>query len=179
MYELPSTREPATLALLFPPRAVALLDLFRTLGDFEARYDASILDRLEAQLGEFLDPMTAKGVVSDALLLAFGLRRERGARLDLSELGSRRGTADEYRLLALIGAALEDDGERAAAAATALEVANFRPLAALAADFARRLEEAGFELALPDGRLLVSNECGAARLIGAGPRPMRPRLVEH
>lgn len=179
MYELTRTREPAALALLFPPRAVALLDLFRALGDFEAHYDVSVLDRLEAQLAGMLDPVTAKGVVSDALLLAFGLRREREARLELSKLGSRRGTADEYRLLVLIGAALEDDLERAATAAMALDVANFRPLAALAADFARRLEEAGFELDLPDGRLLDSSAGEAARSVGAVPLSRRPRLVEH
>lgn len=176
MYELTGAHRPAALTLLFPPHAVALLDIFRALSDFEERYELSVLDGLEARLAEQLDPAAAKGIVSDALLLAFGLRREREERLDFSELGSRRGTADEYRLLALIGAAAQDDVERAATAAMALDIANFRPLAALAADLARRLEEAGFDLDLPDGRLLRED---APRPSGAAPRPVRPRLVEH
>lgn len=112
------------------------------------------------------------------------MRRERAERLDFSALGSRRGTPDEYRLLALIGAAADDDAERAAAAAATLEIANFRPLAALAADLARRLEHAGFELDLPDGRLLVFengvvSEKEGGRCPPAVAAQRRPRLAEN
>ena len=63
----------------------------------------------------------AKGIVSDALLLAFGLRRERRAPLDYRPVRSRRGTLDEYRLMALM-AATGTTFILAAAAAASLDI---------------------------------------------------------
>src|SRR4051794_13508610 len=95
---------PASVAILFPPDCVPVIDIFRALGDFEEHYDISALDELENRLARIISREIAKGIVSDALLLAFGLRRERMDPLAFAPLRSRRGTLDEYRLLALIGA---------------------------------------------------------------------------
>jgi hypothetical protein len=54
-----------------------------------------------------LSACTEKALVSDALLLAFSLRRERREQLQFSQIGSRRGTEDERRLLSLICAAAD------------------------------------------------------------------------
>jgi hypothetical protein len=141
MYEFARAPESAALSILFPPRAVFLLDIFRALGDFEEHYDIAALDALEGRLSALLDPAAAKSLISDALLLSFGLRREREEPLDLREVGSRRGTADESRLLAFLAAS--EEPALAASAAAALGLVNFRVLTGLAIQIARRLEEAG------------------------------------
>src|SRR3954469_12411333 len=95
-------KESAPVGVLFPPDCVPVIDIFRALGDFEEHYDISALDELENRLARNISREIAKGIVSDALLLAFGLRRERMDPLAFAPLRSRRGTLDEYRLLALI-----------------------------------------------------------------------------
>src|SRR5215212_4522582 len=96
--------EPASVAVLFPPDTVPIVDIFRALGDFEEHYDVNSLDHLENGLARTVSRDVAKGIVSDALLLAFGLRRERLRPMSYFPLRSRRGSPDEYRLMALIGA---------------------------------------------------------------------------
>jgi hypothetical protein len=145
--------EVASVSVLFPPDVVPVVDIFRTLGDFEEHYDVNSLDHIENRLARKVNRDVAKGVVSDALLLAFGLRRERIRRMDYAPLRSRRGTLDEYRLLALIAAAFWHDMPLAAEAATALDVSRAQPLVALAFDIARRLESAGLKLEAPDARV--------------------------
>ena len=51
---------------------------------------------IESRLARIVSRDVAKGIVSDALLLAFGLRRERMSALAFAPLLSRRGTLDEY-----------------------------------------------------------------------------------
>lgn len=162
---LPLSR-PASVAVLLAPDAVPIVDVFRTLGDFEKHYDVAALDQLEDRLALTMSRDAAKGVVSDALLLAFGLRRERLEPIDYGSIGSRRGTLDEYRLMALIGAAYWHDFVLASEAAAALEVGHAQPLVALAFDIARRLEASGLKLEAPDARLFRTAESSPIELYG-------------
>jgi hypothetical protein len=149
-------KEPAPIGVLFPPDCVPVIDIFRALGDFEENYDITALDQIEDRLARIINRDVAKGIVSDALLLAFGLRRERIEAMDFAPLRSRRGTPDEYKLLALIAATFWHDLSLASDAATALHVAHAQPLISLAFDIARRLEAAGLKLEAPDPRLFRS-----------------------
>ena len=109
MVESASPSETTLVAVLFPPEALPVIDIFRALGDFEDNYDIGALDALETRLCGLMNRDLAKGIVSDALLLAFGLRRERRGPLDYRPVRSRRGTLDEYRLMALMGATYRHD----------------------------------------------------------------------
>ena len=73
-----SNREAAAVTVLFAPHLVTVIDVFRALGDFEDHYDVAALDGLEGRLGATMSRNLAKGLVSDALLLAFALTRQRG-----------------------------------------------------------------------------------------------------
>lgn len=149
-----SHRTAAPVSVLFAPETVPIIDIFRALGDFEEHYDIAALDGLETRLAELMPQETAKGIVSDALLLAFGLRRERREPVTYGSIRSRRGTVDEYRLMAIIGATFSHDFILASEAAAALDVAHPQALISLAFDIARRLESAGLKLEAPDPRLL-------------------------
>lgn len=155
MVEFETRSKPVcSVAVLFPHNAVTIVDIFRALGDFEAHYDVATLDHLEDRLALSMERESAKGLVSDALLLAFGLRRERRDPIAYAPLHSRKGTMDEYRLLALIGAVYWHDFVVAEEAATALDAGRSQPLISLAFDIARRLEAAGIKLDAPDRRVL-------------------------
>jgi hypothetical protein len=156
--------EPASVAVLFPPEAVPIVDIFRALGDFEEHYDVNSLDHLEDCLARSVSRDIAKAIVSDALLLAFGLRRERMEAMAYAPLRSRRGTLDEYRLLALIGATYWHDFGLAAEAAAALDVAHAQPLVSLAFDIARRLEGAGWRLEVPDSRVFRASNVSSVEV---------------
>lgn len=160
MVESASPLHEATIVVLFSPEALPVIDIFRALGDFEDNYDIGALDALEARLCRLTDCDLAKGIVSDALLLAFGLRRERRGPLEYRPVRSRRGTLDEYRLMALIGAACRCDFPLAAAAAASLDILHPQPLVSLAFDMARRLEAAGLTLDVPNPRLFDLLEGG-------------------
>jgi hypothetical protein len=146
-------RDDDPVAILFAPQALLIIDVFRALGDFEEHYDVTTLDRLEERLTLPMGRDGAKAVVSDALLLAFGLRRERVRPIAFAPLHSRRGSVDEYRLLSLISATFWHDFVVAAEAATALDVGRSQAIVSLAFDIARRLENAGIKLDAPDTRL--------------------------
>lgn len=142
-----------SVAVLFPPGTVPIIDIFRALGDFEDHYDVAALDALEDELAEAMGRDTAKGIVSDALLLAFGLRRERPEPMHYSPRQSRRATLDEYRLMSLLSATYWHDFILASEAAAALEIIHPQPLISLAFDISRRLEGAGLKLDQPDARV--------------------------
>lgn len=166
-------RDASPVAFLLPPGVVPVIDIFRALGDFEEHYDVTALDQLEDRLAGRFERGVAKGLVSDALLLAFGLRRERMEGLSFSPMGTRRGTLDEYRLTALIAAAYWHDFVMASEAASSLKLFHAQPLISLAFDIARRLEAAGQKLDRPNPALLgrepepseveISRTPGAAR----------------
>jgi len=161
----------AAVAVLLSPAMVPVIDIFRALGDFEDHYDVLALDGLERRLARTMSREAAKGIVSDALLLAFGLRRERVAPIPYGPLHTRRGTLDEYRLVALIGAAARNDLDLADAAAAALGAAHPQPLVSLAVDIARRLEAAGLAVEAPDRRLVAPAHPAAAVEVARAPDP--------
>jgi hypothetical protein len=168
-------RDAAAVAVLFSPAMVPVIDIFRALGDFEDHYDVLALDGLERRLARTMSREAAKGIVSDALLLAFGLRRERVESIPYGVLHTRRGTLDEYCLLALIGAAARNDLALAGEAATALGAAHPQPLVSLAVDIARRLEAAGMTIEAPDRRLVAPAHAATPVEVAraSGPRPLR------
>jgi hypothetical protein len=161
----------AAVAVLFSPAMVPVIDIFRALGDFEDHYDVLALDGLERRLARTMSREAAKGIVSDALLLAFGLRRERVEPIPYGALHTRRGTLDEYCLVALIGAASRNDLALAGEAATALGAAHPQPLVCLAVDIARRLEAAGVTLEAPDRRLFAPADADAPVEVARAPDP--------
>ncbi|WP_046863776.1 hypothetical protein [Microvirga massiliensis] len=154
--------ESETIFLLFPPALVPVLDIFRVLGNFEEHYDISALDTLEERLTKSMNSQLAKGIVSDALLLAFGLRRERREPLAYGRPETRRGTADEGRLIDLLAACSRQDFDLAERVAAGLSVAHSKPLVALAYDVARRLEAAGLKLDMPVPCRAVSADAPAS-----------------
>lgn len=97
------TRDPA--AVLFHPSAVPIMDVFRSIGSLDEQYDLTLLDGPEQMLSAYLREGSAKGIVSDALLLAFALTRQRGGAFHHRPLGSRQGSLEEYCLMTVIGAA--------------------------------------------------------------------------
>lgn len=151
------TTDEGPISVLFSPDALFVIDVFRALGDFEEHYDVAALDQLEAELARHVDRTSAKGLVSDALLLAFGLRRERSVGLNMMTIGRRRGSLDEYRLYAMVAASYWHDHILAAEAAHALGLRHARPLLTLAFDVARRLEAAGIRLEMPNANLLLAD----------------------
>jgi hypothetical protein len=167
----------AAVAVLFPPGAVPIVDIFRALGDFEDHYDVGALDQLEEQLAQSMTRDSAKGIVSDALLLAFGLRRERPEPIRYHSTGSRRGTLDEYRLIALLGATYCHDFILASEVAASLGILHPQPLISLAFDISRRLEAAGITLEAPDPRLFRRSDSPAtvcvAERFAEPPQPIR------
>ena len=142
------------VAILFSPASLPVVDLFRALGDFEENHDVAILDALEGRLSDIMSREAAKGIVSDSLLLAYGLRRERPEPLDLRPLLSRHGSLDEYCVVALLGATFWHDLGLAMQASEALVVRQPQPLVSLGFDIARQFEAAGVMLEVPDARLL-------------------------
>jgi hypothetical protein len=167
----------AAVAVLFSPGAVPIVDIFRALGDFEDHYDVGALDQLEDYLARSMARDSAKGIVSDALLLAFGLRRERPEPIRYHPPGSRRGTLDEYRLMALLGATYCHDFILASDVAASLRILHPQPLISLAFDISRRLEAAGMTLEPPDPRLFRRADSPATVCVAERPaeppQPMR------
>ncbi len=160
-----------SVAVLFSPGIVPIVDIFRALGDFEDHYDVAALDTLEDHLARTMGRDTAKGIVSDALLLAFGLRRERPEPIRYAPRQSRRGTLDEYRLISLLSATFWHDFILASEAAAALDIVHPQPLISLAFDISRRLESAGMKLEAPDPRLFRPDPEPATRFMVERDRP--------
>jgi hypothetical protein len=103
MIEAPSFSAPlGSVAVLLHPSTVPVVDVFRSLGSLEDQYDLVLLDGPEQALAVYTQPEAAKGIVSDALLLAFALTRQRGRPFSHKPLGSRQGSMDEYCLLAMV-----------------------------------------------------------------------------
>jgi hypothetical protein len=128
------------VAVLFHPSAVPVIDVFRSLGSLEDQYDLALLDNPEAALTCYLDAGLAKGIVSDALLLAFALTRQRGRPFHFRPLGSRHGSADEYCLLTMIAASRQLGQEVTQEAASVLEIESLDFLTALAGEIVRQID---------------------------------------
>ena len=128
------------VAVLLHPSAVPVIDVFRSLNRLEDQYDLALLDGPEQALATYTQPDTAKGIVSDALLLAFALTRQRGRPFVHKPVGSRHGSLDEYSLLTLIGASRDTSSEVALEAARHLEIVSLDFMSALAGDLVRQID---------------------------------------
>jgi hypothetical protein len=157
-----------SIAVLFPPPVVPLIDAFRSLEVLSEHYDLHVLEGPESDLARFMEPDAAKAVVSDAMLLAFALGRQRGEPLDHRPMRSRRGSLDEYCVLSLIAAAREPDTGLAFEAAAALRVISFEFIFAMAMDLLRRIDRGGLLLERPtlrEFRAIAGEGCFTESLI--------------
>jgi len=137
-----SSFSPATgsVAVLFHPSTVPVVDVFRSLGRLDDQYDLALLDGPEQALMAYSKPEAAKAIVSDALLLAFALTRQRGQPFSYRPLRSRCGSLDEYCLMALIGSARLPSSHLAHEAAAALGIGSLDFLSSLAGELIRQIE---------------------------------------
>ena len=147
-----------SVAVLLHPSMVPVVDVFRSLGSLEDQYDLALLDGPEQALAAYTQPEAAKGIVSDALLLAFALTRQRGRPFSHKPVGSRHGSMDEYCLLAMIGSSRNPASGVAAEAAALLEIVSLDFMSALAGELVRQMDlgSLAFEPpALPEFRAMV------------------------
>jgi len=164
-----------TIDVLLSPRMALVVDIFRALGDFEAFYDVSVIDTLEARLTTATDPNTARAVVSDALLLGFAMRNQRTdaswphGDWEMKPIGARQASDHECATLTLIAACMGDDLVLAGQAARALSVKLNATVSSLARDMGQRLQRAGVRIAVEDWSPLL------ARDEKAQPTPRSPR----
>lgn len=130
------------VAVLFHPTAVPVMDVFRSIGSLDDQYDLTLLDGPEEMLSAYLRSGSAKSIVSDALLLAFALTRQRGSPFRHRPLGSRHGSLEEYCLMVVIGAARWPGSEAAREAAVILGVSPLPLdlLSALGGEIARQID---------------------------------------
>ena len=148
------------VAILFHPSLVPILDVFRALGAPDESFSMQPLDGPERDLAKYTCPEAAKAIVSDAMLLAFALARQRTRPLAHRPLYSRQGSADEYCLMTLVGASRCPDTELAFEACAALDVPSLEFMTALAADLLRQMDIARLPLETPsvaDFRSVVSD----------------------
>ncbi|HZH12193.1 MAG TPA: hypothetical protein VEZ24_17720 [Microvirga sp.] len=135
---IPIANDP--VAILFHPSAVPVVDVFRSIGSLEDQYDLALLDGPEHLLSAYVDATAAKGIVSDVLLLAFALTRQRGRTFSHRPLRSRLGSLDEYCLMAMIGSSRQGTLEVAREASAILGVSPLDLLPALAGELARQMD---------------------------------------
>ncbi|MGP9822514.1 hypothetical protein ACTZWW_21010 [Salinarimonas sp. NSM] len=146
------TTDTSTIAVLLSPKTTLVVDIFRSLGDFEAAYDVGAIDVLEYRLTSATDGQTARAVVSDALLLGFALRNQRTAAPTpqpawaMNTIGSRRASPDECAVLGLVAASKAGESALASVCARRLAVALDKTVSSLARDMGLRLEGAGMRI---------------------------------
>jgi len=138
------------VAVLLHPSTVPVIDVFRSLNRLEDQYDLAMLDGPEQALATYTQPETAKGIVSDALLLAFALTRQRGRPFIHRPVGSRHGSLDEYSLLTLIGASRDPSSAVALEAARHLDIVSLDFMSALAGDLVRQMDLGAVAFDVPD-----------------------------
>lgn len=134
---IPNAHDPAVV--LFHPSVVPVIDVFRSIGSLDDQYDLALLDGPEYHLSSYVDPAAAKGIVSDALLLAFALTRQRGVAFSHQPLHSRQGSPDEYCLMVLVSSVGQQNLEVAREASAILGVATPDLLSALAGELTRQI----------------------------------------
>lgn len=141
---------PRPVSVLLHPNAVPVADIFRCISGFQDQYDLALLNGPEEDLGRLTHPDCAKAIISDALLLAFALDRQRTRPLSHAPLRSRRASTDEYCLLTLIGASRTRDSELAYEASTVLGVASLDLVSSLASDLINQIDTGGLVFRTPD-----------------------------
>jgi hypothetical protein len=140
---------PERIAVLFHPNTVPVIDIFRSISSLQDQYDLALLDGPEQALMTHTSQQAAKAIVSDALLFAFALARQRSRPLSHKRPKSRHGSMDEYCLLALIASSRDLDSELTFEAATALGIASLDFMTSLAADLVRQIDLAGLAFQAP------------------------------
>ncbi|WP_262027470.1 hypothetical protein [Microvirga sp. Mcv34] len=135
-----SSAASGSVAFLLHPSMVPVIDVFRSLSSLEDQYDLALLDGPEQGLSAFTRPETAKAIVSDALLLAFSMTRQRGRPFLHRPVGSRHGSVEEYCLLTLIGSSRSDPSEIAQEAAALLDIASRDFMVSLAGEIVRQMD---------------------------------------
>jgi hypothetical protein len=149
---------------------VGVIDVFRSLSSLEDQYDLALLDGPEQGLAAYAQPEAAKGIVSDALLLAFALTRQRGRPFSHRPLGSRHGSMDEYCLLALMGSLRNTASDVALEAAAYLDIASLDVVVTLAGEIVRQMDIGTLVFeppSLPDFRAMMGNGPSEAVLVEA------------
>ncbi|MCB5176391.1 MULTISPECIES: hypothetical protein [Microvirga] len=141
--------ESGPVSVLFHPNTVPIVDIFRCISSFDDQYDLALLNGPEQALMGLTRPEAAKAIISDALLLAFALDRQRSQPLQHGPMNSRRGSMDEYCLMALIGSARMPDSELAFEAASVLGVASLDLMTSLASDLIRQIDNGGLMFTTP------------------------------
>lgn len=164
----PATQAPVTV--LLHPSTVPVVDVFRSLDRLEDQYDLALLDEPEQALAAYARPEAAKAIVSDALLLAFALSRQRGQPFSHRPLRSRPASKDEYCLVTLIGSARNPGTELAFEAASALGVGSLDFLSSLAGELVRQIDHSSLVLNVPS--------LEEFRAIVADPRALDPAVDE-
>jgi hypothetical protein len=156
----PPSHAQGAVSILLHPSVVPIIDIFRSINRLDNSYDLALLDGPEEALMSFTRPEAAKAIISDAVLFAFALARQRAQPLGHRPLRSRQGSTDEYCLMALIGSSREPDSELAFEAATALAIPSMDFMATLAADLLRQIELACLAFETPsvaDFRAIVGD----------------------
>ncbi|WP_201830562.1 hypothetical protein [Microvirga zambiensis] len=128
------------VAVLLHPSMVPVIDVFRSLNSLDDHYDLALLDAPEQALSQYTTPETARAIVSDMLLLAFSLTRQRDRAFSHRPLGSRHSSLDEYCLLALIGSSRNPVSDVALEAAAELDVVSLDAMGPLAGDLVRQID---------------------------------------
>lgn len=129
-----------SVAVLLHPSTVPVVDVFRSFSRLEDQYDLAMLDGPEQALAAYTQPDAAKGVISDALLLAFALTRQRGRPFVYHPLRSRHGSMDEYCLLTMIRASRDLSSGVAIEAARILDIESLDFMAALAGELVHQFD---------------------------------------
>jgi len=138
-----SSAATGSVAFLLHPSVVPVIDVFRSLSSLEDQYDLALLDGPERGLAAVTQPDAAKAIVSDALLLAFALTRQRGRPFCHQPVGSRHGSMDEYCLLALIGSSrngVNGVSDVAQEAAALLDIVSLDFMVSLAGEIIRQMD---------------------------------------
>lgn len=151
---------PPPIAVLFHPSTVPVIDVFRSLNRLEEQYDLALLDGPERALAAYTQPEAAKGIVSDALLMAFSLTRQRGKPFCHRPFGSRHGSVDEYCLMTLIGSSRSPESELHLEAAAALGVVSLDFMASLVGEIARQMDRGSLVFEMPtlmEFRAIIGN----------------------
>jgi hypothetical protein len=139
----------SSVAVLLHPSTVPVIDVFRSLSRLEDQYDLAMLDGSEQALAAYTQPDVAKSIISDALLLAFALTRQRGRPFVYRPLGSRHGSMDEYCLLTMIGASRDPSSGVALEAARLLEIESLDFMAALAGEMVHQFDLGALAFEVP------------------------------
>lgn len=137
------------VVILLHPDVIPIVDVFRSFSGPDEGCDLALLESPEQALAARTCPERAKAIISDAMLLAFGLWRKRGAPLTCEQAGSRAGSLDEYRLVTWIAASRIPESRLAVEAVASLKIPSPDYLAVLAASLIRQIDRGGLALPAP------------------------------